>query len=77
MRALKLRCAALQLALRGKRTPWYAKVVGMMTFLYALSPIDPISDFIPVLGYLDDLLIVPFGIWVRLKLVPIKGMSRL
>ncbi len=48
-----------------------------MTFLYALSPIDPIPDFIPVLGYLDDLRIVPFGIWVRLKLVPIKGMSRL
>ena len=70
MRALKRKCVVLQLALRHKRTPWYAKTCGILTLLYAFSPIDLIPDFIPVLGYLDDLLIVPFGIWMTLKLMP-------
>jgi uncharacterized membrane protein YkvA (DUF1232 family) len=52
------------------RTPWTAKAVLGLTLAYALSPIDLIPDFIPVLGYLDDLLIVPFGLWLAYVLVP-------
>jgi uncharacterized membrane protein YkvA (DUF1232 family) len=70
MRALKRKCVVLQLAMRHERTPWYARACGVLTLLYALSPIDLIPDFIPVLGHLDDLLIVPLGIWLTLKLIP-------
>jgi uncharacterized membrane protein YkvA (DUF1232 family) len=52
------------------RTPWYAKAVLAATLAYALSPIDLIPDFIPVLGYLDDVAIVPLGLWLVYKLVP-------
>jgi uncharacterized membrane protein YkvA (DUF1232 family) len=52
------------------RTPWYAKAVLGATIAYAVSPIDLIPDFIPVIGYLDDLLIVPLGIWAAYLLVP-------
>lgn len=61
---------ALWLAARDPRVPWYAKAVAAMVAAYALSPIDLISDFIPVLGYLDDLLIVPLGIMAAVKLIP-------
>jgi len=64
------RCAVLALALRHPRTPWHARVVGGVTLAYALSPIDLIPDFIPVLGYLDDLVLVPLGIWVTMQLIP-------
>ncbi len=57
-------------AVRHPRTPWYARAVGTLTLLYALSPIDLIPDFIPVLGVLDDLVIVPFGIWATVRLIP-------
>lgn len=60
----------LWLAARDPRTPWQAKVLAGLVAAYALSPIDLIPDFIPVLGYLDDLLIVPAGIWLTLKLLP-------
>ena len=70
LRAMKRKCVVLQLAMRHERTPWYAKTLGVLTLLYALSPIDLIPDFIPVLGYLDDLLIVPFGIWMTVKMIP-------
>ena len=70
MLRLKRKCVALQLAIRHAKTPWYAKVIGILTLLYALSPIDLIPDFIPVLGYLDDLLIVPLGVWLTLKFIP-------
>ena len=63
-------CAVLAAALRHPRTPWYAKVTGTLTLLYALSPIDLIPDFIPVLGLLDDVLIVPLGIWLTVKMIP-------
>ena len=61
---------ALWLAARDPRTPWSARVLAGFVAAYALSPIDLIPDFIPVLGYLDDLLIVPAGIWLAVRLVP-------
>jgi uncharacterized membrane protein YkvA (DUF1232 family) len=60
----------LALALRHPRVPWPAKIVGAIVLAYALSPIDLIPDFVPVLGYLDDLLLVPLGLWMTLKLIP-------
>lgn len=68
--ALKLNTAALFLAYKRKDVPWYAKAVALLTVGYALSPIDLIPDFIPILGYLDDLLILPVLIWLALKLIP-------
>jgi uncharacterized membrane protein YkvA (DUF1232 family) len=65
---------ALYLAAYDPRVPWYAKVVAIAVAAYALSPIDLIPDFIPILGYLDDLVIVPLGILVAVKLVPIALM---
>ena len=61
---------ALYLAGRDPRTPWPAKLVIALVVAYALSPIDLIPDFIPVLGYLDDLLLLPLGIYLALKLIP-------
>lgn len=65
---------ALYLAAHDPRVPWYAKVAAVAVAAYALSPIDLIPDFIPILGYLDDLVIVPLGILVAVKLVPIELM---
>ena len=62
--------AALYLAARDPRVPWYAKAVAAAVAAYALSPIDLIPDFIPVLGYLDELLILPLGILLAMALVP-------
>lgn len=61
---------ALWLAARDPRTPWLAKLVAAAVAAYALSPIDLIPDFIPILGYLDDLLIVPLGILLAVRLIP-------
>jgi uncharacterized membrane protein YkvA (DUF1232 family) len=69
-RLLKRDTLALCLAARDPRTPWYAKLLAGAVVAYALSPLDLIPDFIPVLGYLDDLIIVPIGIAAALKLVP-------
>ena len=60
----------LYFAGRHPRTPWYAKVVAVSVAAYALSPIDLIPDFVPVLGYLDDLLLLPMGIALSIRLVP-------
>jgi len=57
--------------------PWFAKVVALATAAYALSPIDLIPDFIPVIGYLDDLLIVPLAILLVIKLIPVDVMADL
>lgn len=65
---------ALWLAARDPRVPWYAKAVAGAVAAYALSPVDLIPDFIPVLGYLDDLIIVPLGILLAVKLVPVELM---
>ena len=69
-RALKRDVMALWLAARDPRVPLLAKVLSGLVAAYALSPIDLIPDFIPVLGYLDDLLIVPAGIWLAVRLIP-------
>jgi uncharacterized membrane protein YkvA (DUF1232 family) len=68
--ALKRELVALYLAARDPRTPWYTKFVVVCVVAYALSPIDLIPDPIPVLGYLDDLLLLPLGIYVALRLIP-------
>ena len=74
-RALKGEVYALYLALRDPRTPWHAKVIIACVVGYALSPIDLIPDFIPVLGYLDDLLLLPLGIYLALKLIPAEVLT--
>jgi uncharacterized membrane protein YkvA (DUF1232 family) len=76
-RAIKRDVAALRLAARDARVPWYAKLLAVGVAAYALSPIDLIPDFIPVLGYLDDLLIVPGGIWLAVQLIPVDVMEQL
>ena len=68
--SLKRDTYALYLAGRDPRVPLVAKVIIGLVVAYALSPIDLIPDFIPVIGYLDDLLLVPLGIWLALRLVP-------
>jgi uncharacterized membrane protein YkvA (DUF1232 family) len=60
----------LYLAARDPRVPWYVKWLAIAVAGYALSPIDLIPDFIPVIGYLDDLIIVPLGIWLVVSLIP-------
>ena len=67
---LRQDATALYLARRDPRVPWYAKVLAGLVVAYALSPIDLIPDFIPVLGLLDDLVIVPFGLWLAFHLIP-------
>ncbi len=61
---------AVYLASRDPRVPWYAKAAAILVTAYALSPIDLIPDFIPVLGYLDDLILLPLGILLVIRLVP-------
>ena len=69
-RYLKAETFALYLAARDPRTPWYAKLLVAGIVAYAVSPIDLIPDFVPVLGYLDDLILIPAGIALAIKLVP-------
>ncbi len=67
---LKTEIVALYLAAKHPRTPWYAKALAVLIIGYALSPIDLIPDFIPVLGYLDDFIIVPAGIALLIRIIP-------
>ncbi len=76
-RSIKRDVIALFLAARDPRTPWYAKAAAGLVAAYALSPIDLIPDFIPVLGYLDDLILVPAGIWLVVRLIPVDLMHEL
>lgn len=69
-RTLKREAYALYIATRDPRVPWYAKVFLGLIVAHTFSPIDLIPDFIPVLGYLDDLIITPLGIVVALKMIP-------
>ncbi|HEY7489572.1 MAG TPA: YkvA family protein [Candidatus Tectomicrobia bacterium] len=69
-RHLKAETFALYLAARDPRTPWYAKIIVAGIVAYAFSPIDLIPDFVPVLGYLDDLILIPMGIALAIKLIP-------
>ena len=69
-RRLKIETYTLVLAYRHPKTPWYAKVGAALVVGYALNPIDLIPDFIPVLGYLDDLILLPLGVMVVVKMIP-------
>lgn len=67
---LKVQVYTLYYAYRNPRTPWYAKAWAAVVVGYALSPIDLIPDFIPVIGYLDDLILIPLGVALAFRLVP-------
>ncbi|KKC31167.1 membrane protein [Devosia psychrophila] len=69
-RSIKRDVVALWIAARDRRVPWYAKLAAGCVAAYALSPIDLIPDFIPVLGYLDDIILVPLGIMLAVRLIP-------
>lgn len=64
---------AAWLAARDRRTPWHARAFGLLVAAYALSPIDLVPDFIPILGLLDDAILIPAGIWLFVKMLP-KGV---
>lgn len=74
-RRLKREIVALAIAARDPRTPLYAKAFALFVVAYALSPVDLIPDFIPVLGLLDDVILVPLGIWFALRLIPADLMQ--
>jgi uncharacterized membrane protein YkvA (DUF1232 family) len=77
VKRLKSETHALSLAYKDPRVPWYAKLLGALVVAYALSPIDLIPDFIPVLGYVDDLVLVPAGIALAIKMIPKEVMDDL
>ena len=69
-RRLRVDAHAAWLSARDPRTPWYARAFGLLITAYALSPIDVIPDFIPILGLLDDAILIPLGIWLFVKMLP-------
>ena len=69
-RELKQQTLVVYFAARDPGTPWLARLLALAVAAYALSPIDLIPDFIPILGYLDDLIIVPLGLMLVLRLIP-------
>ncbi|HLO33712.1 MAG TPA: YkvA family protein [Anaerolineales bacterium] len=73
--ALKREVFAVYIAAADPRTPWYAKALIFFIVAYALSPIDLIPDFVPILGYLDDLILIPGGIWLAIRLIPPEVMA--
>lgn len=66
---------AIRIAILDRRTPWYARALAAVLIFYFFSPIDLIPDFIPVLGQLDDIIIIPVGIYIVLKMIPADVMS--
>jgi uncharacterized membrane protein YkvA (DUF1232 family) len=74
-RTVKRDAYAVYLAARNPDTPWYVKALATVVAAYAFSPIDLIPDFIPVIGYLDDLILVPLGIWLVVSLIPEQAMA--
>jgi len=72
---LKAETLALYLAARDRRTPWYARLLVAAIVAYALSPIDLIPDFVPVLGLLDDVVLIPLGIALALRMIPAEVMA--
>ncbi len=74
-RALKSEIAILASAVRDARTPWYAKALGIVIVAYAVSPIDLIPDFIPVLGFVDDAILLPLGLWAVRRMIPVAVMA--
>ena len=75
VKALKKETFTLYLAYRHPRVPWYAKALALLVVGYALSPIDLIPDFIPVLGYLDDLILIPLGIMLVIRMIPAEILA--
>jgi uncharacterized membrane protein YkvA (DUF1232 family) len=75
VKKLRTEVVVLYYSFRDRRTPWYAKVLTSIVVAYALSPVDLIPDFIPVLGYLDDLILVPAGVYLALKLIPAEVLE--
>ena len=75
VRQLKTESYALYLAYRDPRVPWYARLWALVVVAYAFSPIDLIPDPIPILGYLDDLVLIPLGIALVLKMIPKEVMA--
>jgi uncharacterized membrane protein YkvA (DUF1232 family) len=76
LRDIKLRTWALSYACRDPETPWYAKAWAALVVAYAVSPIDLIPDFIPILGALDDIILVPLGIALAVRMIPRPVMER-
>ena len=74
-RALKAEVAAIYFAAKDPRTPWYVKALVFFVVAHTLSPIDLIPDFIPVLGYVDDLIITPAGLWLAVRLIPAEVLA--
>jgi uncharacterized membrane protein YkvA (DUF1232 family) len=74
-RLVKRDIHAIYLCSRDPRVPWHAKALAIFVAAYALSPIDLIPDFVPVLGYLDDVILVPVGIWLVVRLIPAHVMA--
>ena len=74
--ALKREVIALWFAYRHPDTPWYAKVFAALIVAYAFSPIDLIPDFIPVIGLLDDALLIPLGVWIAIRLIPAHAYAQ-
>lgn len=74
-RLLKNEAVALYLATSDPRTPWYAKALILFVVAHTFSPIDLIPDFIPVLGYLDDLIITPGGLWLAVRMIPAEVLA--
>lgn len=74
-RRLKTDIYALYLAFKDRRTPWYARAFIITVVAFTLNPIDLIPDFIPVLGYIDDLIIIPAGIYLAIKMIPRTVMN--
>ena len=72
---LKRQIFILYYAYQDARTPWYAKLFTACVVAYAFSPIDLIPDFIPILGYVDDVILLPIGIWLALKMIPKNVLS--
>lgn len=72
---LKRDTVAIWFACRDRRTPWGTRALALLLVAYALSPIDLIPDFIPIIGYLDELILIPAGLWILLKLVPEQVLS--
>ncbi len=72
---LKLEVYALYIAYKDRRTPWYAKIFAALVVGYAFSPIDLIPDPIPILGYLDDLVLIPLGAYLAVKMIPLQVME--
>jgi uncharacterized membrane protein YkvA (DUF1232 family) len=74
-RALKNEALAIYIAAKDPRTPWYAKALIFFVVAHTFSPIDLIPDFIPVLGYLDDLIITPLGLALAIRLIPAEVLE--